>query len=170
MRAVEPGDLEFTRRWRNDPQVTTGTLGRRFPITPNDEEAWFRSLSNGGRFPESVPWIITANGAICGLGQLNEIDWIHRTAWFGVWIAPAHWGGGHGDRATRLVVHHGLVDLGLRQVRLRVLPSNERAITVYRKVGFVDEGVQSGAVLVDGVATDVRVMRIDQAALPVVDA
>ena len=162
IRAVEPDDLASTRRWRNDPAVAAPALGRRFPITVGGEQQWFDNLGVG-QFPTHVVWAVAnAKSSIVGLVQLYDIDWIHRTASFGIWIGPEHWNLGHGSRATQLAVEHGLRDLDLRQIRLSVLSDSEAALRTYKKVGFVEEGVQRGAVLVGGQTVDLVLMCIDR--------
>jgi diamine N-acetyltransferase len=162
IRAVESGDLAATRRWRNDPAVVGPALGRRFPITEIGEQQWFASLGLG-EFPTKVVWAIcaTEDSSIVGLGQIFNIDWIHRTAEFGIWIGTEFWGHGHGPRATQLITEHALTDLGLRQIRLHVLPNNTRAVKTYERLGFRLEATLSAAVLYDGAATDLHIMCLD---------
>lgn len=158
IRAVEVADLELTRRWRNDPQVSNPALGRRFPITEVGERAWFEGLAQSA-FPTRLVWAVAdADSNIVGLVQLADLHWIHRTAEFGVWIGPEHWGRGHAGRATRLVCDVARRDLGLRQLRLSVLAGHDAALAVYEKNGFVREGVQRSAVLIDGAPADLVLM------------
>jgi RimJ/RimL family protein N-acetyltransferase len=117
IRAVEADDLAATRRWRNDPRISGPALGRRFPITEVGERNWFEQLGDG-RFPTAVVWTIADDtGDPVGLVQLNDIHWIHRTAQFGIWVGPEHWGHGHAGRATRMACDHAFGVLGLRQLR-----------------------------------------------------
>ncbi len=158
IRAVESRDLEATRRWRNDPRIWGPALGRRFPITEPGEHAWFEQLGQGA-FPTQVLWAITDDtDTAVGLVRLDSIHWIHRTAMFGIWIGPEHWGNGHAGRATRLVCDHAVNSFGLRQVRLEVLAGHDAARSVYLTNGFVDEGVLHEAVLVDGRYHDLHLM------------
>lgn len=161
LRALEVGDLPFTRRWRALPEVVNGALCRQFPVTEADEDAWFRQLAQG-QFPTSITWAVSnADNAIVGLSSLVHVNWIHRTAEFGIWIAPEEWGSGHGTRATTLTLKHAFEALGLRQVRLHVLASNQRALALYKGIGFQQEGVLADAVLVDGAFCDVMLLRLD---------
>lgn len=161
IRAVELRDLEATRRWRNDRRIWEPALGRRFPITEAGERAWFDQLGQGA-FPTQVVWSIADDsGEVIGLVRLDDIHWIHRTALFGIWIGPEHWGSGHAGRATRLVCEHATNALGLRQVRLQVLADHDAARSVYLSNGFVDEGLLRAAVLVDGRHQDLRLMVFD---------
>ena len=158
IRPVGADDLESTRRWRSDPLISGPALGRRFPTTDAGERAWFEHL-NEGAFPTHVVWAVAdSESSIVGLVRLTDINWIHRTSSFGVWIGPEHWGQGHASRATQLACDRGFLDLGLRQIRLSVVSGEQAALAVYKRNGFIDEGVQRGAVLLDGIPTDLILM------------
>ena len=158
IRAVEPRDLTATRRWRNDPRIWGPALGRRFPITEAGEDAWYSQLGTGA-FPTQVVWAVADDtDSVVGLVRLDDIHWIHRTAMFGVWIGPEHWGAGHASRATRSVLDDAVASLGLRQVRLEVLAGHDAARAVYPSNGFVDEGLLRQAVFLDGHHHDLHLM------------
>lgn len=162
IRAVQPSDLATIRHTRTDWDIARETIGRAFPITPANEQRWYESLGEG-HFPLSAVWTITADedeDAI-GLVQITEIDWVHRTGWFGIWIAPTAQGRGHGTRATELALAFAHHRMNLRQVRLRVVADNHRAIATYARTGWAEEGRLEGAVLEGGDTRDLILMRHD---------
>jgi diamine N-acetyltransferase len=160
LRAVELDDLAFTRRCRNDPSVHIPAMGRRFPITEVGEEAWFRTLGLGSP-PVEVTYIVAAgDGAALGLTTLRQIDWINRTAMFGVWIAPDAQGSGAGKAATAQMIAAAFGRFNLHKVALEVLASNERAVSMYLALGFSEEGRFAEHVFVDGKYEDVIRMAI----------
>jgi len=164
LRAVELGDLPFTRRCRNDPSVHIPALGRRFPITEVGEEAWFRSLGQGSP-PAEVTYIVVdcENESLLGLTTLREIDWINRTARFGLWIAPDAQRRGAGTAATAQTVDVAFGRLNLRKVALDVLATNDRAIAMYRGLGFSEEGRFADEIFVDGAYHDLIRMALTAA-------
>ena len=141
LRAVEVDDLEFTRRTRNDAEVNSLTLGRRFPITEVGERQWFERLG-AGSFPVEATFIVAdvATRRPLGLVALSDIDWINGTAWFGIWIAPEHQGAGRGLQATAATVAYARDRLGLRRLKLLVLADHSAAIRMYESLGFHEEG------------------------------
>jgi len=164
-RAVERTDLPLLRRWRSDPRITRSALGRRFPITEFGEESWYEQLDSGS-FPATSTWsIVAGDDSLVGLARLADIDWINRTAWFGIWIEPDSWGNGHASRAATLVCAHGFTEFGLRQIRLHVLESHHSAISVYRRIGFVEEAIMRGAVLIDNEPSNLLQMLVEPAEL-----
>lgn len=156
LRAVEVGDLTFTRKCRNDPSIHLPALGRRFPITDVSEEAWFRSLGQGSP-PVEVTYIVAARDGDAALGMttLREIDWINRTAMFGLWIAPEVQSNGVGRSASAQMLDVAFGRLNLRKVSLDVLASNGRAAAMYASLGFCEEGRFVDHVVVDGTYDDV---------------
>ena len=75
-----------------------------------------------------------------GLVELVEINHIHRRAGFQIIIAPGHQGKGYATMATKLAIDYAFAVLNLYKLSLIVDCTNERAIHVYRKLGFQDEG------------------------------
>ena len=75
-------------------------------------------------------------------------------------IGPEVFGLGYGTEATRLVRDFAFGPLGLHRLALEVNSFNGPAIAVYRKVGFVLEGVRREAVRHEGAWHDVHDMAI----------
>ena len=50
--------------------------------------------------------------------------------------------------------------MGLNRVALEVLKSNKNAIHLYKKIGFVKEGIKRRAFYTDGSFVDVEIMSI----------
>ena len=86
----------------------------------------------------------------------------HRVAReFGIVIGNKNlWGQGYGKEATKFILEHGFRHLKLHRIQLIVLDFNERALHLYQKLGFVEEGIQREARLVDGKWHDVVMMSI----------
>jgi RimJ/RimL family protein N-acetyltransferase len=53
----------------------------------------------------------------------------------------ANWGKGYGHEATRLALGFALNELNLHRVQLTVFDYNPRAIHLYEKLGFQQEGI-----------------------------
>jgi RimJ/RimL family protein N-acetyltransferase len=73
---------------------------------------------------------------------------------------PSLLGQGLGKEATRLVLTHAFGPAALHRVDLRVLAYNTRAISCYRACGFLEEGRERQAALVDGTWHDFVIMSI----------
>ncbi|MEO7269633.1 MAG: GNAT family protein [Knoellia sp.] len=101
-----------------------------------------------------------ASGQLVGEVVLAGWDEGNRSCWFRTLIGAAGRGRGLGTEATRLIVDHGFLVLGLHRITLKVYDFNPRARHVYEKVGFVHEGTGREALLFDGEWIDVHYMAV----------
>jgi RimJ/RimL family protein N-acetyltransferase len=142
LRAIERADLERYVLWFNDPDVTQHLM-RHLPMSMEDEERWFegqhklpeetRAMALDAR--DGKKWV-----HIGGAG-LHDIDWQSRVAETGISIGDKrYWDRGFGTDAMRALLCHGFETLNLHRIFLRVFVDNERAIAVYRRLGFAEEG------------------------------
>lgn len=82
---------------------------------------------------------------------LNEIDWTNRSANFRIAISGLeNREKGYGTEAAQLVLRYAFDVLRLHRVSLAVFDFNPRAQHVYKKLGFVQEGVLRDALLWEG--------------------
>ena len=159
LRAVTEQDCSFLSVWASHPEITRNTLGRRFPTQELFVLDWIRS-SNTGQFPSRVAFIIQ-DLEPCGLVQLDQIDWVSKTAWLGIWLIPDARGVGHGAEATAEILRYAARDLGLRQLRLLVRSDNGEAVSLYARFGFQTEGELIDAEYRDGEFQSLLVMCVD---------
>ena len=101
----------------------------------------------GGFFgqPENVVFAIyqTTTWELIGMTGLVHIDHVNRIAEFFIMIGAAqHRGRGYGTEATRLLLDHAFLGLGLLNVELRVFAYNLAGIRAYEKAGFRRIGVR----------------------------
>lgn len=160
LREIERADLALINRWRSDRGVVDG-LGSPFRYVGREvDERWYEqymaSRNNNVRLA-----ICPGDAPIVGVVYLLSIDWISRNAEFAIWVAEvAAQGKKIGETATRLALDHAFDDLNLERVYLYVLTQNERAIRLYRKVGFRDEGTMRRAVFKGGAYRDLLAMAV----------
>lgn len=106
---------------------------------------------------------IAESGSVrVGLVELVEINHIHRRAEFQIIIAPTHQGKGFATQATRLAMDYAFTVLNLYKLFLIVDIENERAVKVYSKLGFREEGRLRHEFFVDGEYRDVLRMAMFQ--------
>ena len=160
LRELARSDLETINRWRNDPGVVALLGGSFRHVCMTVDERWYESyLAN--RATNVRLAIEVTDGKMVGAVYLVGIDWLNRSAEFAIWIGDAASQGKRiGEAATRLMLAHGFDDLNLERIHLTVLRHNERAIRLYRKVGFVEEGVLRRAAFKGGQYRDLLAMSI----------
>ena len=83
---------------------------------------------------------------ILGVISLVSIDAVNRSAELHIMIGDdANCNKGMGTFAIKQMLNHAFNNLNIQRVELSVLETNERAIHVYEKIGFVKEGVKRRA-------------------------
>lgn len=160
LRELERRDLPDINRWRNDPELISN-LGAPFRfINPDVDNAWYEkylaSRSNTVRCA-----VTDESDQVIGLVTLGSIDHLNQTAEFHIMIGN---GGaqnkGAGTFALKEILKHAFINLNLNRVELTVLETNERAIHLYEKVGFVLEGTKRKAKYKNGTFCDLHIYSI----------
>jgi RimJ/RimL family protein N-acetyltransferase len=85
-----------------------------------------------------------------GLIRFTEIDFINRSICVGGDISADFIGQGHGTKMYEIIFKICFDIWGMNRVWLSVLENNHRAINLYKKVGFIQEGVMRSAIFKDG--------------------
>ncbi len=78
----------------------------------------------------------------------------HKAFIWGVYVAPQARGHGVGTRVVSHALNYASETLGVKQVNLGVNTRNTAAIELYKKLGFVQYGLERGFLLVGGVLHD----------------
>jgi RimJ/RimL family protein N-acetyltransferase len=160
LRAVERSDLPRYVAWLNDSEVRKG-LAQVFPLSLAQEEKWFEGSLALPR--EEQPLAIEAQegrGWVhIGGCSLFRFDRLAHNAELGIVIGEKSlWGKGYGTEAMRALIEHAFGTLNLHRVFLRVYESNARAIRVYQRIGFIEEGRFRQDHLADGTYEDTVIM------------
>ena len=154
-----------------------GDLIRLRPVTVDDAKTFFDSLNDAdvnrltgttesfsfGQVQahysrvalanDRLDYAIIPNGKDDLIGEvvLNNIDEHNRSASFRIALLGAkHFGKGYGTEATSLIVNYGFEVLDLHRIELEVYDFNPRAIHVYRKIGFQQEGIRRDVLFWEG--------------------
>jgi len=133
------------------------------PYRPTDQISFDGWLSSLGKDRSRVVFAIRSHGdlRLMGYVQVVNIHPVFRSGELGILIGDERdRGKGCGLEAVRLMLGHCWNDLNLNRVTLYVYGDNPRAVHVYRKAGFEDEGRLRQAAYVDGQFVDVAVMGI----------
>lgn len=163
--AVQREDLPDYARWFSDAELQAFlNPGVVFPYTLEDEEKWYeeavrRPRAEGKGYTFAIR--LREDDRLIGNVSLMSIDPKNRSATYGIAIAdPDARGQGYGREATELILRFGFEELNLHRIQLWVFSYNERAIRMYRQVGFQVEGRSRDAVFRDGRYHDSILMSI----------
>ena len=161
LREITRADLAHITKWRNNPELIQHLCS---PFRFIDEEVdtmWFNKYLESRARNIRLAICKKNSGEIVGAVYLLEIDGLHSNAEFGILIGDeSAQGKGAGEFATRGILQHAFLDLNLHRVSLVALVNNDRALRLYRKIGFVDEGISRSALFKDGRYVDLIRMAI----------
>ena len=100
---------------------------------------------------------IRIDGAVAGAIGFLPINWTHRKAEIGYWLAKEHEGKGVMTDCARVVVQHALEELQLHRVEIRCVAGNLRSAAVANRLGFQEDGILREAYLLHGAFQDLHV-------------
>lgn len=161
LRELERSDLLRINVWRNNPEIIE-FLGANFLfISSIIDERWFESYLSNRDKSVRLAIVELATDKHIGNVSLTSIHPINRSAEFSIFIGDKNfWSAGYGLDATKLMLSHGFNDLNLHRIYLTLLNTNERALRMYRRIGFCAEGCQREAVFKNGLYCDVLEMAL----------
>jgi len=147
---IAPENIEQLRQWRNDPELRKFFREYR-DISADLQKKWYEEMGNNSD-PRNVFWQIveyasadhqkrqdTDGRKLIGCCSLNHIDFRIGSAEFGIYLGKSR-GGGKGKEAMLLMFSYGFSELNLNRLWAEVY-SNNKALDVYRHIGFKDEGL-----------------------------
>jgi diamine N-acetyltransferase len=159
LRALDVSDLEKVFTWHNDSTLYEHLGGNFRWVSRSAEEEWIRRRCMYSSNEINLAICISDTHEHIGNIYLRDMDWVARHAELHIFIgAQTQRGHGYGEAAIRQVLAHAFEDLGLHRVFLYVLVSNEPAIHLYKKCGFIEEGRLRQHIFKKGCNEDVLIM------------
>lgn len=147
---LDRANAEIIRAWLNDPEVHRHLLVGHVPITREEEERYYDervSASDSYSFEIHV----TADDRYIGNVSLENVSLIHRHAELGLVIGSKEdWGKGYGADAIITCLGFAFLALGLHCVCIRTDQYHDRALELYRRIGFVETGREREWIFRDG--------------------
>lgn len=84
-----------------------------------------------------------------GSVSLWAINWYHLRSGVGIWILPQYWGHGLGSKTILLIKKIAFNHLNLNRLEAHIAIKNERSIKMFKKCGFIEEGVLKNYLRID---------------------
>lgn len=148
LRDVAPGDVDARFALGNTPDIIKmfgGDPAQVRDITRDAAEAWVAA-----RAEDRHAWVIDVDAALIGGIRLHTVNLADKRALVDIGILdPQALGQGYGSEAMQLLAAHAFDTMGLHRLGCRVLAFNDRAISSYKKVGFLVEGRERESALID---------------------
>lgn len=141
VRRLEANDLATRVLWLNNP-IVYKSMTIDAPISVHDTQIWFskNALSVNRR---EFTFVIKNNDQEekpVAMGGLLNIDYHHSNAELYIMVCPELNGKGIGRLSVAWICNYGFLNLNLNKIYLYTLSTNHRAIRLYERIGFFQEG------------------------------
>ena len=150
-RKIEEKDLSFLNETRNFFAKEFLHDSRIFTMKETGE--WFFSNS-----PDY--WIIEEREKPVGYFRISNHSEINKNLYLGADIHPEYQGKGIAYSSYLIFISYLFEKYNLNKISLEVLSSNSRAVNLYKKLGFVIEGIKREEVLKENKYVDSIIMSI----------
>ena len=156
---LEKEHLEFLRSLRNDPVMNDHLFSPNIPISQREQELWYEGQIADKRNHIFIACVEGIDAPV-GYGQVKNIDYFNRSVELGFHIAPEYQNNGYGTALIKGLVEFASGTLNMHRIYLEAFAKNKKAVRLYEKCGFVEEGILRDKVLKNGRFEDVIVMSI----------
>lgn len=159
LKPLDETDTENIVIWRNKKEIIDNlfSIGG---ITKEGHLKWYEKYLNSKERLEFVIIKNEDNNKIGTIG-LSNIDNINQKAEYGIILGELdEWGKGYAKEASECIIEYGFNQLDLQKIYLKVFNDNLTAINLYKKLGFLEEGILRRDVLKEGEFKDVMMMSI----------
>jgi UDP-4-amino-4,6-dideoxy-N-acetyl-beta-L-altrosamine N-acetyltransferase len=162
LRELRKEDILKINKWRNDSELINHLEALFRYINLDVDYRWYDNyMQNQNTTIRCAIVEATDEDNILGLVSLTNINFINRSAEFHIMIGDTdNRGKGIGYFATTEILNHAFNNINLNRIELGVLESNARALKLYEKVGFKQEGVKRQSIYKNGKFVDMIMMAI----------
>jgi RimJ/RimL family protein N-acetyltransferase len=151
LRAMEPEDMEAFRSMINDPDTEYMLGGWSYPVSTRQQMDWYENAIKGRN---DLRWAVAdiENNQLLGMVNLVDIDWKNGTAMHGIRLLQGeqYRGHGYGTDAVETLMRYAFEELRLNRLETTILEYNDISKALYRKCGWVKEGVKRESVFRKG--------------------
>jgi UDP-4-amino-4,6-dideoxy-N-acetyl-beta-L-altrosamine N-acetyltransferase len=158
LRRLTKKDLSLIIKWRNTPEIKKWFFSNeRFTI--EKQIKWYEEYR---KKKDARCFIICKKSKPIGTVSLYDIDHKEKKAQFGRLLIGQKQdrGKGYAKQATKIMIKYAFCELRLKEVFLEIFRDNIKAISIYRKCGFKQEGNSRKKVFKHGRFKDVILMSI----------
>jgi len=161
------GDLTLVARHPSDAEEIFALI-ERHRASLGEWLTWLdatRSVGDARRYAQfaqvqfesrvAFDYAMRSGSAIVGAIGIHGLDWAHRSAQMGYWLAPEARGRGIVTRAAAALTTHAFAHLDLHRLEIRCVVENERSRAVAERLGYVHEGTLGEAYLLHGRYRDI---------------
>lgn len=160
LRAIREEDLDtIVRIWMDNSLLASDKIP--YPLELEEVREYLKKIrSDGNGYIFAVETL--ADHSMIGTINVSGINWHHRYAYVGISLDSELHNRGCGTDAMEILLRFIFEEMNLHKVKLEVFEFNPRAIRVYEKCGFRQEGRLREEIFRYGRYHDVLVMGLLQ--------
>lgn len=163
LRKMTGEDVDVYHMWRNDVEVMRTTNPSMDVYTWEDTNGFVNQVILHASSSKSYMIVDSQTNRPIGITSLIQIDLKNRNAECIIDIGEKeYWGKGYGREALKLLLDYAFLEMNLHRVSLRVFSFNEKAIRLYERLGFKQEGISRQFLFREGKWHDIVHMGILQ--------
>lgn len=149
LRLLERRDIALIYRLCNEEKV------KRYNSIPNDIGSENQTI----KLRKALS-IINEKDVLVGFITYKESNYCSNVYSIGITIGSRYWDRGYGQDSIKTLNKYLFEELKAIRVELEVIRCNVRAISCYKKCGFIEEGIKRNKCYIDGEYLDTIIMGI----------
>jgi UDP-4-amino-4,6-dideoxy-N-acetyl-beta-L-altrosamine N-acetyltransferase len=153
---LNDNEKELVRRWRNYDNIRKWMFSDKI-IAQEEHLAFINRLQNDTK---NAYWLVKDDERYMGVVYLNKIDRMNKNAFLGIYTNPENNIKGTGSSLIKCIKKLSFEIAGFHALKLEVLVNNEKAIYLYKKMGFIEKDKIKDFVVKNGEWQDVLIMGI----------
>ncbi|MFO1443886.1 GNAT family N-acetyltransferase [Bacillus sp. Bva_UNVM-123] len=151
LRKMTKEDTELYHKWRNEIEVMYSTNPSLDVYPMEATKEFVDHVILGSHSGKSYIMVEKGNEIPIGIVSLINIDYKNRNAECIIDIGEKeYWGKGYGSEGLKLLLDYVFYEMNLHRVYLKVFSFNDRAVRLYNKIGFQQEGSSRQSLFRDG--------------------
>lgn len=150
LRALELDDYKTSYLWRNDEEIQNMVGGSKYFVSMENERQWvLNNTKNEHRIVLAI--CLVENNKFIGTVNIQDIDWINRTASIPILIGDKNeWGKGYATEARMMALNFAFNERNLHKITDYVLDDNHKSLKLHNKCGYKEEGLIRDSVFKNG--------------------
>lgn len=163
LKNIDHVDIDKVVKWKSDPELSKQIMSQFKVINKTEALGWLdKNSADPNQRLNGIYGITNDNSNIfLGITRLMYIDFKSKNTEFGIYIGEKKFqGNGIGSKALNLTIRQAFDELGLFKIYLKVNSNNIKAINLYKKFGFITEGVLKEHYFEDNKFQDISYMSL----------
>jgi len=157
LREIEKEDLDLIVKWRNDFEIL-GWLFSYLPLSKAKQKKWYEKYLEDHTQQIFIIELKKEKKPVGTIG-LTDIDYKNQKGELTIIIGEKKYRQqGLGKEALKLLVNFAFKEMNLRKIKALVFSDNEKAIKLYEKCGFKEEGILREEIFKNGKFKDITIM------------